>query len=148
MGVNIDGRNKKEADNSVLSALGTTVLGGEGGEAPKAVRRDADGAEIDENGLPVGRDWYYYDTTLGRYNVKPDAPAHIREENARQVAAYNAEQEGTSKASLSMDLTAKFEHAFPAVCPPKNPGEWVVFLYEPLQHAWSTNIPVGVNDIG
>lgn len=92
LGVNIDGRTK-EPDNSMMSALGSTMFGGDASDT--GVRRDADGHAIDENGLPVGRDWYYYDEQLGRFNVRPDAPAHIRDEHARQVAAMEAEKNGS-----------------------------------------------------
>lgn len=80
----------------VLDVISDTVFGASGSGENK--RYAADGTEVDEQGLPVGRDWYYYDETLGRFNVRPDAPAEVREEHARQVAAYEAEKNGASQA--------------------------------------------------
>ncbi len=95
LGVDVTGRNKtEEAKSDVFAGLSETVFGSsEQGNK----RVTADGTEVDENGLPVGRDWYYYDAELKRFNVRPDAPQHIRDEHARQVAALEAASQGTTE---------------------------------------------------
>jgi len=109
LGVDITGQSKKKEDpkEDVFGALGDAVFGGGGDEQPGAStssgggrpkRVAADGTEVDEQGLPVGRDWYYYDKALGRFNVHDDAPAHIKEEHAAKVAAFEAEKAGKTAA--------------------------------------------------
>ena len=105
LGVDITGRDRKAQNaqqggqqggqngdgGDVFSSIGDTVFGTSSG--PKR-RYAADGTEIDDQGLPVGRDWYYYDKDLGRMNVREDAPQAIKDEHAAAVAQMEAEKSG------------------------------------------------------
>jgi hypothetical protein len=87
LGVNIAGRGgEKEEQPTMFTQISDTVFGG---TTSGTVTSEG---EVDANGLPVGRNWYYYDEELKRFNVHPSAPEHIKAEHARQVAAMEAEK--------------------------------------------------------
>ncbi|CCW71081.1 unnamed protein product [Phytomonas sp. Hart1] len=43
--------------------------------------------ELDENGLPVTQNWYYYDKQMGHWNVSPDAPEAVRQKHIEKLRA-------------------------------------------------------------
>lgn len=56
-----------------------------------STQRDVvENAELDEQGLPKTRNWYYYDEVLGRWNVSPDAPQSVQEEFAERLRQEEA----------------------------------------------------------
>ena len=92
LGVNIAGRDaeSERTKTGVLDTLSNTVFGSpENSEIAAASSNEGNG-EVDANGLPVGRDWYYYDHDLKRFSVRPEAPQHIRDEHAQLVANMEA----------------------------------------------------------
>ena len=114
------GRGETKNETGMFSAVSDTVFGGQS----DGKKYSSDGTEVDDQGLPVGRDWYYYDEQLGRFSVRPEAPAHIREEHARQVAAMEAERAGI-----------KTEVAPPPPPPPPPPSDSASPLPARLPHA-------------
>lgn len=46
----------------------------------QGARDVVENAELDEQGLPKTRNWYYYDDALGRWNVSSAAPQSVKDE--------------------------------------------------------------------
>ncbi|KPA80938.1 hypothetical protein ABB37_04334 [Leptomonas pyrrhocoris] len=53
-----------------------------------------DGPELDENGLPVTKNWYYFDANLGRWTVSADAPQSVQREYYEQLEEAEKERTG------------------------------------------------------
>jgi hypothetical protein len=53
---------------------------------------EVDNAELDEQGLPKTRNWYYYDEALQRWNVHPNAPASVKAEYAERLRQEEEEK--------------------------------------------------------
>ncbi|KAG5475870.1 hypothetical protein CUR178_03583 [Leishmania enriettii] len=56
-----------------------------------------DNPELDENGLPVTRNWYYYDAQLGRWTVSRDAPDSVQREYYEKLEEAERERMGPKK---------------------------------------------------
>ncbi|CAJ1989981.1 protein of unknown function - conserved [Leishmania donovani] len=56
-----------------------------------------DNPELDENGLPVTRNWYYYDAQLGRWTVSRDAPESVQQEYYEKLEEAERERLGQKK---------------------------------------------------
>ncbi|CBZ28213.1 conserved hypothetical protein [Leishmania mexicana MHOM/GT/2001/U1103] len=56
-----------------------------------------DNPELDENGLPVTRNWYYYDAQLGRWTVSRDAPESVQREYYEKLEEAERERLGQKK---------------------------------------------------
>ncbi|CAG9576718.1 conserved hypothetical protein [Leishmania major strain Friedlin] len=56
-----------------------------------------DNPELDENGLPVTRNWYYYDVQLGRWTVSRDAPESVQQEYYEKLEEAERERLGQKK---------------------------------------------------
>ncbi|GET89764.1 hypothetical protein, conserved [Leishmania tarentolae] len=56
-----------------------------------------DNPELDENGLPLTRNWYYYDTQLGRWTVSGDAPESVQREYYAKLEEAEEERLGQKK---------------------------------------------------
>lgn len=90
--------------DTYLSKISSVVFGPDGTSAPQAAgssatassaannNDDIDNAELDEQGLPKSRNWYYYDESLGRWNVAPDAPQKIKDEYAARLKMEEEEK--------------------------------------------------------
>ncbi|KAG5501466.1 hypothetical protein JKF63_03295 [Porcisia hertigi] len=71
-------------------------------------RNDAFGAntvagespQIDENGLPVTQNWYYYDEQLGRWTVSRDAPESVQREYYEKLQEAERERQGQQTVGL------------------------------------------------
>ncbi|KAH8619088.1 hypothetical protein ERJ75_000192500 [Trypanosoma vivax] len=122
LGIDISGRNSDTASHCSVagtsSTLGTcfnklndAVFGsnnndgfGKGSdvfEAPFAntgssnrLPQSPDNVELDENGLPVSKNWYYFDEKLGRWNVSPEAPDSIKAEFQQRLQEEENERTG------------------------------------------------------
>ena len=60
--------------------------------AQSQVADEVDNAELDEQGLPKTRNWYYYDEALQRWNVHPNAPASVKAEYAERLRQEEEEK--------------------------------------------------------
>ena len=64
---------------------------GPGGEQATPARQpvvdtgDPDNAPVDENGLPLSRNWYVYNDDLKRWDVTPEAPAWVKKEHEERL---------------------------------------------------------------
>ncbi|KAG5475350.1 hypothetical protein LSCM1_03463 [Leishmania martiniquensis] len=76
--------------------FGFGPAGSQGGMKGNAMTDDR--PELDENGLPVTRNWYYYDTQLGRWTVSRDAPESVQREYYEKLEEANRERMGEKKA--------------------------------------------------
>lgn len=54
--------------------------------------------EVDENGLPVSKNWYEFNAQLGRWDVTPDAPPEVRQDFYEQL---QAEEEAKRRRALA-----------------------------------------------
>jgi hypothetical protein len=59
---------------------------------PFSGEEDIEKVELDEQGLPKSRNWYYYDEALGRWNVSPDAPKKVKDEHAERLRQEEEER--------------------------------------------------------
>ena len=73
--------------------FGQQAAPGAGEEAPKC----CEDVELDENGLPVSKNWYYFDPQLQRWNVAPDAPQRVKDEFAQRLREEDDERTGAKK---------------------------------------------------
>ncbi|KPI87679.1 hypothetical protein ABL78_3217 [Leptomonas seymouri] len=53
-----------------------------------------DNPELDENGLPLTKNWYYFDRELGRWTVSADAPQSVQREYYEQLQEAERERLG------------------------------------------------------
>eukprot|EP00796_Vickermania_ingenoplastis_P008693 gene8693-6114_t len=78
------------------------VRSGSDGPNPFAADSSAaftgENSEIDENGLPVSKNWYYFNPQTNRWDVSQDAPQAVRDEYYQQLAAVEAERSGQAPA--------------------------------------------------
>ncbi|KEG11606.1 hypothetical protein DQ04_02451080 [Trypanosoma grayi] len=77
-------------NNASSGGGGESVLAGINTSSPG----NGDEVELDENGLPISKNWYYFDKELNRWNVSPDAPAHIKQEYEHRLKEEEDEREG------------------------------------------------------
>ncbi|SCU71210.1 uncharacterized protein TEOVI_000279000 [Trypanosoma equiperdum] len=61
---------------------------------------NSDKVELDENGLPVSKNWYYFDKELNRWNVSPDAPESIKAEFQQRLQEEELERSGEKAVPL------------------------------------------------
>ncbi|KAF5219487.1 hypothetical protein ECC02_007532 [Trypanosoma cruzi] len=124
LGINIDGRTETEekTDSALFPSHGFSSAamkidmclhkindavfgrdsdsgaGGEsnfiGGSSGVGATSGGEEVELDENGLPITKNWYYFDKELNRWNVSPEAPAAIKEEYERRLKEDEDEREG------------------------------------------------------
>ncbi|KAK7198109.1 hypothetical protein NESM_000767300 [Novymonas esmeraldas] len=73
--------------------FGFGVSGSQGGFGNGAAG-SGEGLELDENGLPVTRNWYYYDAQLGRWTVSRDAPENVQREYYEKLEEAERERLG------------------------------------------------------
>lgn len=75
-----------------FSQLNDKVFGGdqapdqERSAAPAASAEQQDVVELDEYGLPKGRDWYFYNDEKRHWDVRPHAPEWVKREHAMKLA--------------------------------------------------------------
>ena len=109
-------QHRPSAVETYMSQMSSLVFGtapGQQQESSKSAQasqpsRDVvENCEVDEQGLPKSRNWYYYDKSLGRWNVAPDAPEQIKKEHAERLRQEEEEKSGVK--------------AFPAPPPPPPP---------------------------
>jgi hypothetical protein len=94
--------------NLYMSTVSEMMFGGASGQSKPDQQRSVQASrgdvveqcEVDEQGLPVARNWYYYDQALGRWNVAPDAPEPIKREFAERLRLEEEERSG-NKAALA-----------------------------------------------
>lgn len=80
---------------------------------------EVDNAELDEQGLPKTRNWYYYDEALQRWNVHPNAPASVKAEYAERL---RLEEEEKNKATRFPEPPPPPPPSFnPAAIPARSP---------------------------
>ena len=53
-------------------------------------RVDAEGVEVDENGLPLERNYYFFNKEKGIWDVTDDAPESVKQEHAAKLAELTA----------------------------------------------------------
>ncbi len=104
LGVDIAGREKSSTQDQqqsaaapvegVMASLSNAVFGGDSTTAKPTSGADA---EVDANGLPTSRDWYYYDEQKKRWEPTPHAPDYIKAEHAEKVKAAEEEALGIKK---------------------------------------------------
>ncbi|KAH9593039.1 hypothetical protein LSM04_006015 [Trypanosoma melophagium] len=76
------------------SSTNDSTPGNRGADNTGSGSRGGEDVELDENGLPVSKNWYYYDKELSRWNVSPEAPPHIKQEFERRLKEEEEEREG------------------------------------------------------
>jgi hypothetical protein len=120
-----------------MASVSNVVFGGDGGsgstsaslhpfaniggnETPKqTVDEVVEHVELDEQGLPKTRNWYYYDEALGRWNVHPDAPQSVKAEFAERL---RQEEEEKNKAARFPEPPPPPPPSFnPAAVPARSP---------------------------
>lgn len=85
----------------------------------QALVDDVEHAELDEQGLPKTRNWYYFDEALNRWNVHPNAPASVKAEFAERL---RQEEEEKNKAMRFPEPPPPPPPSFnPAAVPARSP---------------------------
>lgn len=100
------GRMWRQANEKATQFWNTNVRsGGRGGDRSNPLGLGSGGGngdnndagenpELDENGLPVTRNWYFFDPNLGRWTVSADAPQSVQREYYEQLEEAERERLG------------------------------------------------------